>query len=332
MKKLDSANSATAPSISLPIEKLGAPGVVTYLHVVPVFEGEKRPDEARLRDPTPRKFCVTARLAKSPDVQSNINFSFAEDAGDSMFAFPEEAAYLQVETHDGTFSFRPNAERRFSSVRFECTARNSGEARRHFGRTVGPALDRIAYVVNTPLHVVQVSVQDEVHHITSTEVVCPHPVVELSNGLGKVFGQLVPVYAMYREAVNATSPFYKFFCFFKIMEGLLKPLRAKLYEEAKVKGIDLPAFQAKVPEYQDMPDEQKPYAGKSITRFFENYLSNRFRNAMAHFISDEGAVLNVNEVDAMEMYSSVVHIADLCCRELISHFEACVEALEKGRA
>jgi hypothetical protein len=53
---------------------------------------------------------------------------------------------------------------------------------------------------------------------------------------------------------------------------------------------------------------------------------------MAHFISDEGAVLNVNEVDAMEKYSSVVHIADLCCRELISHFEACLEALEKGRA
>jgi hypothetical protein len=53
---------------------------------------------------------------------------------------------------------------------------------------------------------------------------------------------------------------------------------------------------------------------------------------MAHFISDEGAVLNVTEMGEMERYSSVVHIAELCCREVISHFEVCIEALEQRHA
>ena len=113
---------------------------------------------------------------------------------------------------------------------------------------------------------------------------------------------------------------------------LLKSLRGKLYEEAKQKGVTLPSLQAKVPSYAEISDEQKPYVGKSIKRFFDEFLTNRFRNGIAHFISDEGAVLNVNEMEEMERFSSVVHITELCCREIIFHFEACIEALEQSHA
>jgi hypothetical protein len=178
----------------------------------------------------------------------------------------------------------PNAEKRLSTVRFECTTHSSDEARQLFQRIVGPALDHLAYIGNTPLHVVQVTVIDELHQISSTNILCPHPVVAFSPGVGKVPGALAPVYAMYREAINATSPFYKFFCLHKILEGLLKTLPGKLHEEARQKGILLPSLQAKVPHYSGIPDDQKPYVGKSITRFFEEFLTAHFRNSMAHFI------------------------------------------------
>lgn len=316
-------------SISIPIAKIGPPGIVAHLHVVPVFQDDRKNDEKRLRDLTLRSFRITARLAKNNDIQPNINFNFNEDSGDSLFSIPEKVAYLKVETLDGKFFFYPNSEKRLSTVRFECTAHSCEEARRLFHKIVGPALDHLAFVANTPLYVVQLTVLDEMHQISSTDILCPHPVVALNQGFGKVHGLLTPVYAMYREAVNAMSPFYKFFCFYKILEGLLKTLQGKLHEEARHKGVTLPSLQAKVPHYTDIPDDQKSYVGKSITRFFDEFLTNRFRNSMAHFISDEGAVLNVNEVDEMERYSAVVHIADLCCREVISHFEVCIEALEQ---
>lgn len=322
--------TSTTNSVSIPVEKLGPPGVVAQLHVVPIFKDSTRNDEKRLKDVTLRKFVVTCRLAKDVESQPNINFNFGEGSGDSLFAIPEHVAYMKVETSDGQFFFSGNAEKRLSTVRFDCIAHSSAEARRLFQKIVGPALDHLSYASNTPVHTVQVTIVDEVHQITSTEILCPYPVVALNTGVEKVSATLAPVYAMYREAKNAVSPFYKYFCLYKILEGLLKPLRTKLYEKAKLKGIVLPPLHAKVTSYSDIPDDQRPYVGKSITRFFEEFLTTRYRNSMAHFISDEGVVLNVNEMEGIERYCAVVHVTDLCCRVVISHFESCIDALEKS--
>lgn len=325
------ANDTTSP-MSIPAERMGPPGVIDHLYVVPTFENETRSDEERLSDNTPRKFRVTARLARNYDVQPNININFNEDAGDSLFVVPEKTAQMKFEALGSEFFFFPNSEKRLSTVRLDCTARSRDEARQLFQRIVGPALDHLAYLAHSPLHIVQVTVVDELHQISSSDILSPYHVVTLNPGAGKVPGPLAPVYAMYREATNSTSPFYKFFCLYKILEGLLKKLRGKLYEEAKQIGIALPPLDAKVPHYPDIPDEQEKYVGKSITRFFDEFLTARFRNSMTHFISDEGAVLNVNEMEGIERYSTVVHITDLCCREVISHFERCHDVLERRSA
>lgn len=299
------------------------------LHVVPVFKDDQRSDRERLEDKLPRKFTVTARFAKSPEAFNDIAITFDEKSGDSLFLTPAGTAYMKAETHDATFFIYPNAEGHLSTVKLECIAWSRDHARQQFNTIVGPSLDKFSYDTNTPLHIVQISVVDEKHHISSTEIFTPHPPVVLNNGLAKVSLTLTPVYAMYREAINASSPFYKFFCLYKILEGLLRTLKSKLYTEARTRGITLPPLHAKVPSYPDMPPEQTPYAGKSITKFFDEFLTENFRNSMAHFMSDEGAVLNVNEMAGIQRYSSVIHVTTLCCREAISHFEACLALLEK---
>lgn len=322
-------SSSTTNSANISFEDLGPPGIKTYLRVVPKFDNDPRTSQEVFNDQNVRKFRVTARFANNNAVQSNINLSFPQDSGDSLFAVSENVAQLRIDTPDGSFSIYPNQEKRLSTVSFECEAKSSAEASQIFNTIVGPALDHLSYKSNTPLHIVQISSFDEKNHITTTEILSPHPIIPFSFDSGKVNKLLAPVYAMYREAINSTSPFYKFFCLYKILEGLLKTLNPKLYSQAKEQKIDLPPLKARVPSYRDMQPELKAYEGKSISRFFDEFLTNRYRNSMAHFISDAGAVLNVNEVEEMKRYSLVINISDLCCRELITHFEQCLDILEK---
>jgi hypothetical protein len=301
-----------------------------HLHVVPVFEGSTQADQVRLADKRARLFKITARLTINPEIDSNIRFDFPEDAGDSLFALGETATSLKVDVPRCSFQLFQNSNRRLATARFDCTAHSADEARQQFFSTVQPILDHLTYIGKTPLHVSQISLRDEIHKIVSTDILCPYPTVTINPGLLAMRSRLGPVYAMYREATNATSPFYKFLCLYKILEGLLLSLRAKLHEEAKERGISLPPLQRKVPAFPSMSSELAAYTGKSIKRFFDEFLTNHFRNAMAHFMTDDGSALNVSSLAEMEKYSSVIHLTDLCCREAISHIEACVDVLESN--
>lgn len=316
----------------IPITKiqLGPPGTVKYLMIVPKFGPEDKKSDERVNDKTPRKFQVSARFAIDSQPIPNINFNFDNDSGDSLFLFPENAAYIDIEIEEGKFTLFPNMNRRLSTARFYCIANSVGEAQQGFSEIIGPLLDHMVYITNTPLHMVQVSAFDELHQISASNVYSPYPLATIGHSMAKVSPILAPVYAMYREAINTNSPFYKFFCFYKILEGLLKPLTAKLYSEAKQKSISLPSFKVKVPSYIHIPEELKSYVGTSVKQFFDDFLTSRYRNEMAHFMLTEGTVLNVNKVNEKERYMAVVHISLLCCNEVISHFESCVEILDSN--
>jgi hypothetical protein len=321
--------TTTDNSMAVPLERLGPPGVLAHLSVTPIFKDQKATDIERLQDRSLRAFHVTARLAKHVDTVPNINFNFTPESGDSLFVFPSDSVLLLFETGRGNFTLHPNAQKHLSSIRFECSAHTIQEAKRLFHRIVGPVLDQLAYKANSPLHLVQLTVFDVKHNISATDILCPHPDIMISPGIDVIREKLIPVLAMYREGVNSTSPYYKFFCLYKILEGLLKSFQADLRAQAMNKGLAIPPLDAKVPDHPDFSSAQKEFVGKSVHRLFEKYLTPRFRNSMAHFITNEGAVLNVNEVENLERYSEVVHITDLCVRAVITHFEKCIDILEK---
>jgi hypothetical protein len=313
-------------------DKFGPPGLIQTMIIVPIFgeNDSSAQGERRLKDLTLRKFRVIARLAISNDFnRTNIDVNFEETSGDSLLAISDSIAKLRVGIFDGDIMLIANPDKRLSAIQIECMAKSTIDAHGIFHKVVGPALDHFAYIGNVPLQIVQVTIIDETHHISSTEVIIPYPIVTLNPGAGKIMPVLEPVYAMYREAKNAQSPFYKFFCLHKILDGLLNKLSGRIYKVAKDNEIILPPFEAKTPHYHGMPGEQEKYIGKSIKRFFKEYLTQQFRNSMAHFMSDEGAVLNVNAMDGIQRYWSVVHITELCCREVITHFEACINILER---
>ena len=79
----------------------------------------------------------------------------------------------------------------------------------------------------------------EGNHITTVTYRTPYAANVLSEGLIGLFFSLFPVYGLYREALCAYSNFYRFLCFFKIMEGIIKSIRPQLFRLAREQGISM---------------------------------------------------------------------------------------------
>lgn len=55
-----------------------------------------------------------------------------------------------------------------------------------------------------------------------------------------------------------------------------------------------------------------------------------YRNGMAHFFTDEGAVLHVSAAENIAKYNDINLLTEPCCRELIDHFHQCCLMLDAG--
>lgn len=76
-----------APSLAIDHERLRPPGVRQSLHVVAQFANDKRTDQVRLRDNSPRTFEVRARLSKTPPATlDEIRGDFTEHDGASYLS------------------------------------------------------------------------------------------------------------------------------------------------------------------------------------------------------------------------------------------------------
>jgi hypothetical protein len=215
----------------------------------------------------------------------------------------------EVSSAHGILELLPNNERRVSIVRLELETTSIAKARKTFQQAIASVLDQLSYAAQVPFQVVQVTVIDQKNQITTTEVNTPYPNFALTASFVSLeIPALAPAYAMYREAMNSSSPFYRFFCFYKILEGLLKKVKSDLYATAKRHSICIPRMEAKVPLINDMSADLKPYAGKSITY--------------------DGNILNLHELDAIASYSSVIHLTNLCCREVLNYYQACTTQIQ----
>jgi Methylamine utilization protein MauJ len=317
-KDLKLIGSSKEPSLKIPDEQLGTPGARIELHIVPRFEGDEAPDV--LANITKRLFRVSARLAHAPSIIGQIRADFTEGDGDSFLMLPNEATQLRIDTAEGCFYIRSNKARQLSLIEWECRAISVRDARTRFIEAVYPALDHFSYSHNVPLFVAMVRVFDVTHQSTHIECNAPYRLQVVPNSMNRLFLDMKPIYAMYREAKNSDSYFYRFLCCYKIMEGLLGGMRASVFERAKKSEIQLTSERDIVPDNEDLAPEFKLYVGKSIKVLFDNVLTGKFRHAVAHFTTEEGA-LHISSAMALDKYASVALIADLCARQLIASHE-----------
>ena len=320
-----------APSTEIPVDRLGPPGVKGELHVLAIMVNEQRNDNDRLQDQTERQFKVFGQLSKNPPAAENIKGDFGAEDGSSYLAIPGQAVMSRVRCAEGMFEIKKNNSGEKSLVEFECVATNTAEARRKFQTAVLPFLDYLSYLADCPVIVAMLRVEDIKNDRISMEYVSPYRKTTVNPHIANLFLELAPVYAMYREAKNSCSDFYKFLCYYKILEGLLGKLRVNVFSQARSAHIDLGRPKETVPASSEISIAYQSHIGKPIKAFFDGVLTPRFRNAVAHFITDDGAVLNMSLPGHIDSYGEVLYVLELCVRTVIKSHETLLSKLNSGR-
>lgn len=316
-------STSKTSSISINPEDLGPPASRTILSIVPQFENRLTSNEQILADRTPRQFVVAARLSKTPSTtgeENQIKGDFDREDGASYLVAPPGRSAIRVETLTGNFDFKTNRAQELSMIEFKCTASTHLDARTTFMATVYPALDHLSYSYNVPLFVTVIRVFDATHQAAHIGVTSPYRRHMTGDSLNELFLEMRPIYAMYREAKNSTSDFYRFLCLYKIMEGLLGSMRSAASKTARKAGVTLGNQRLCVPDDVVAPSDLSSHVGKPIKEFFDQVLTKRFRHAVAH-LQTKGRILDVSAPAELEQFAGLALVTDLCTRELIAEHE-----------
>ncbi|KAL0630434.1 hypothetical protein Q9L58_010719 [Maublancomyces gigas] len=309
-------------STAIPSEDLGPAGIPGELQVLDIFADEMRLDVDRLRDMTRRQFKVAALLAKSETVAGDIKLRFDVNDGSSFLLVPKETKFSQVRCSEGMFELRKNSSGEHSLVDFECEAVSAVDARRKFILAVLPFLDYLTFKVDSPLFVTSLRIEDVKNQVRTLDYVSPYQTATINPHESNLFPELMPIFALYREAKNSGSNFYKFLCYHKLLDGLFGVMRANLFKQAKDKSVTLTRQRELVPDSAAMPASFRQYSGLRIKEFLDGTLTPRFRNAVAHFVTDDGMILNMSSPDHIDNYSDVLYVTELCVRVAIESYQS----------
>jgi hypothetical protein len=319
-------------SVTLSAGALGAPGSPSALTVVAIMENEQRDEKARLLDRTLRRFNVELLLTRQQTLPDNFNGAFTKDDGSSFVQLPPGTAKLKVEVAQGTFEIDLNNRNQMALIRMSVEAHVPVDARNKVYDAVAPFLDHLAYMAGTPILTGLMKIEDEKNQVKTIDLVAPEHEMVLNPGAQKLYFDLAPIYALYREFKNSNSSFYRLLCLFKIMEGIFGVLRKDARQEATKLGITLSKIKEKVPNQPDIPDSLKYLIGKPIKEFYDNVLEKRYRDAASHFLVRDNIILQVSSADERNKFTEMAFVCDLCARIVIANHENMLRQLDAARS
>jgi hypothetical protein len=312
------------------MSELAPPGISGDLQTVFHYDPpSSQRDDERLRDQEERDFDVHAVLMRDSGFERDIKTELGPADGTSFFQVPPGVTRLLIENSSGKFAFVFNEKREYSGIQARCRARSAGEARAIVLRAVGPVIGHLAYFANAPLIVGNILCVDRKNNVSVVGYTSPYRTLLVSPGHMSFPVELLPVYALYREAKNATSHFYRFLCYYKILEGIYSTLRKPLFESARKLGISIATKKEVVPEHRELRMFQPQLIGRPIKDYVDRDLQD-VRNSVAHYILDSGAFMNPSDPDAIAQVANAILPAELCCRIVIENQEDYLQQLGKA--
>jgi hypothetical protein len=294
-------------------DRLGPPGVDGYLCIVDVRADDVRSDEERFADRRPRTFLVCAVLAKAPSQLESIRAGITQGEGGCLVTAPDD---IHLDTPNGRYELLRNPRGELAMATRSLTATSVEEALETFLTGLTPSLDHLAFLSNTPIVVDLLEARDEKNHVTTISYRMPFGSAVLSQGAGQFSSPMLPVYAMYREALNSSSNFYRFLCFYKVLEGIFGHIRPQLFQLAREQGITIATRQELVPADPDLQALQPGYVGRRIHDLYGGELQAQYRHSVAHFALTDGSVANPSSHRDSTRYAGIVYLAQVCAREL----------------
>ncbi len=311
------------PQVAMHLEEGYMPGSPLFLHVVPIFRNHGDDPAAAVVDGSLRNFVVTGLLSKQPTIvghAGHIDGGFGPDDGSCYLKINLGVIKQHFDTPLGSFVVKPAKSGEMGALEFECIASSAREAKEMFLKAASIGLDHLSYVYNVPIVITTIRTFDQKHQSTYFAFSAPYKGSIVKDYVDNLYVEMKPIYAMYREAKNSTSEFYRFLCMYKIMEELFGKTRGRLVRKLKEKGVIVTTSSDLVPDDPYLPSNLKKHIGRTIKWLYDNVLAKHFRNAVAHFATDSGT-LDVSSPAEIDRYASMAFVADLCVRHLIHAHE-----------
>lgn len=321
-----------ANRMTIDLDRLGAPGVPGCLIVEAQFSDDRYQGKDRINDHAARPFLVKGRLSKVPQDGHDMRGDIQPVDGASFLLIPAGKHAVEVAFEGGTFTLLANERGELSSVSTPLNATSSDHARSQFLGLLAQYLDRVSYLYSVPIHVDLLTVHDRANEVQYIYFIAPPRPATIAVGGETLSNEMKAVYALYREAMNSSSSFYRVLCLYKIMEGLLGPLSTSLYQRARKAKVDISTPKAVVPDHVDMPKGLRDHVGKPIKQFFDRFLSKQYRDAVAHFELKEKAALNLSSPRDLGRFTDVAFVADLTARILIARHDEALRKFEVATA
>ncbi len=316
-------------SLNVNADQLAPPGISGDLWSV-----QCKPDtpddvvRAKIADQSERDFEVRGVFFRdtgfSRDVPSQADF----EAGTSFFGIAEGEEPGWFESAGIRYQVVLNASREIAGLRSSVRARSVDAARRSFAKGLAAFVDHLSYIANTPLIVAPPACNDMKNLTWVFGYMSPYSAKIINPGRISCHVELAPVYALYREAKNATSPFYRFFCYYKILEGVFHALRPRLFERARKAGIELETAKELIPVHDELAAD---VVRRPVKEYFDNVLQKEFRDAVAHYVLDSGSILSPSEPDVVAKFNNIILPSELCCRTVVEQHVKYLDQLEVAR-
>jgi hypothetical protein len=302
--------------VTLERQKLAPPGTPSDLYVV--TRGVNQSAGSLLDDTSERDFDVWCTFSRGSTLTSDLTLDSHPTAGESFFRFPQNVLNPEIQGGGCRFRLHRNPKGEFSGVGARIRANTSKDARARFMTALSPVLDHWSYLGNTPIVVRTVVCEDPKNAITMMSFITPYADLILNPVGGELRVDLLPLYGLYREAKNATSPFYRFLCYFKILEAVYSHLRPKVFSLARQGSFELVKRKEVVPDHPELLLFWKSYVGRPIKDLMDKELEPQYRNAVAHFLLDQGgAPLNPSDSETVAKFGNMLLVAELCARVVI---------------
>lgn len=298
-------------------DKLPPPGFTDYFIIVDEFKDDNRKNEDRLADKKERIFNVRAVLTKEYKFSKDIDLNI--ENGGSFLLETTGAVKIQLQNQYGIIFGLKNDLNEIYAFEGEIKATAYFEAFKIFNKSLLPFIDYLSYFSNTPIVISRISCLDIINQIRTISYLVPYNNVIVNQHYGKVYEDLIPIFVLYREAKNNQSPFYKFLCYYKILEGIFKSIRPALMFKKKSERKTIVRLEENVPYHPEISYKHKEQIGKKIQSAFNDFFADEFRNVVAHFILKDGRFLNVSEYQTNEDFDKAVLLLELCVRKVLDN-------------
>lgn len=310
------------PSVQIDRAAMGVPGIDGFLFTV-----EVRPQDGldggttAVDDTRERQFRVIAALAKYAPFPSEVRTSIAEDEGSSYFVAPQGVTQVDIQGPCGAMQGYTNRSGELARLSQDCIATGWKEALVKFTCSLSPFLDHSSYAADVPVVIEKLYCHDPANGVHVASFKTPYASTLLPVGAPVVIA-LHPHYALYREAKNSSSNYYKLLCYHKILEGIYKVTRPDLRRKAREQNIAIQSEREVVPVHPELDGFNGQPVGRPIRQIYDDVLTPEFRNAVAHFSLDNGSMLTISDHESSTRFASIALLAELCAREVIRCEEA----------